>query len=125
MTDWPDFDFLLGKVRRQVRGAAHAVHSALGDDPFEVLAHRGFGNGTRAYVYGRALEIRNVSASTDSDSTFRNLLNTYFIQAARTGAFGVSEKAGGRGPRCWVYARPGGTYAGRREARGSPASLPW
>jgi phosphatidate phosphatase APP1 len=77
MTDWPDFDFLLGKVRRQVRGAAHAVHSALGDDPFEVLAHRGFGNGTRAYVYGRALEIRNVSASTDSDSTFRNLLNTY------------------------------------------------
>jgi hypothetical protein len=77
MTDFPDFDFLLGKVRRQVRGVAHAVHSALGDDPFEVLAHRGFGNGNRAYVYGRALEVRNVSASTDSDSTFRNLLNTY------------------------------------------------
>jgi phosphatidate phosphatase APP1 len=77
MTDWPDFDFLLGKVRRQVRGVARAVHSALGDDPFEVLAHRGFGNGARAYVYGRALEVRNVSVSTDSDSTFRNLLNTY------------------------------------------------
>jgi phosphatidate phosphatase APP1 len=77
MTDWPDFDFLLGKVRRQVRGVARTVHSALGDDPFEVLAHRGFGNGARAYVYGRALEVRNVSVSTDSDSTFRNLLNTY------------------------------------------------
>ena len=77
MTDWPDFDFLLGKVRREARGVVHAVRSALSDDPFEVLAHRGFGNGTRAYVYGRALEARKVSVSTDSDSTFRNLLNTY------------------------------------------------
>jgi phosphatidate phosphatase APP1 len=77
MTDWPDFDFLLGKARRQVQGVARAVGSALGDDPFEVLAHRGFGNGTRAYVYGRALEVQNASVSTDSDSTFRNLLNTY------------------------------------------------
>jgi len=25
MTDWPDFDFLLGKVRRQGRGVAHSV----------------------------------------------------------------------------------------------------
>jgi phosphatidate phosphatase APP1 len=78
MTDWTDrLDFLLGKVRRQVRGVAHAARSALGDDPFEILAHRGFGNGTRAYVYGRALELRKVSVSTDSDSTLRNLLNTY------------------------------------------------
>jgi phosphatidate phosphatase APP1 len=67
----------LGKALRQARGVARAIGSALGDDPFEVLAHRGFGNGTRAYVYGRALEVQSVSVSTDSDSTFRNLLNTY------------------------------------------------
>jgi phosphatidate phosphatase APP1 len=46
-------------------------------DPIELLAYRGFGNAGRAIVYGRVLEKRNVSLSSDSDSTFRNLLNTY------------------------------------------------
>ena len=79
MTDWPErIDFLSGKVWRTARRAVRAAKSALGDeDPLEVLAYRGFGSNARAYVYGRALEVRNVSASTDSDSTFRNLLNTY------------------------------------------------
>jgi phosphatidate phosphatase APP1 len=46
-------------------------------DPYELLAYYGYGNTQRAYVHGRALEVRKVSASTDSDSAFRNLLNTY------------------------------------------------
>jgi phosphatidate phosphatase APP1 len=46
-------------------------------DPIELLAYRGFGNAGRAIIYGRVLEKRNVSLSSDSDSTFRNLLNTY------------------------------------------------
>lgn len=45
--------------------------------PLEVLAYLGYGSATRAHVYGRALERRGVSASTDSDSTWRNLLNTW------------------------------------------------
>ncbi|HKR07789.1 MAG TPA: phosphatase domain-containing protein, partial [Gemmatimonadaceae bacterium] len=54
-----------------------AVRSILGKDPLEILAYYGYGNSVRAYVQGRVLEVRNVSVSTDSDSSFRNLLNTY------------------------------------------------
>ncbi|MFL5594616.1 MAG: phosphatase domain-containing protein, partial [Gemmatimonadaceae bacterium] len=68
---------LLEDVKKQLGGAARAVDSALDKDPFEVLVYRGYGNATRAHVSGRALEVRKVSASTDTDSTFRNLLNTY------------------------------------------------
>jgi phosphatidate phosphatase APP1 len=78
MADWTgQFEDLLGDLGKQIRGAARAVSAALRDDPIEVLAYRGFGNASRAHVYGRALEKRNVSVSTDSDSVFRNLLNTY------------------------------------------------
>ncbi|MFL5488722.1 MAG: App1 family protein [Gemmatimonadaceae bacterium] len=68
---------LLEDVKKQLGGAARAIDSALDKDPFEVLVYRGYGNATRAHVSGRALEVRKVSASTDTDSTFRNLLNTY------------------------------------------------
>jgi phosphatidate phosphatase APP1 len=78
MGDWTArFESLLGEVRKNLGGAARAVRSALDDDPFELLAYRGYGSPIRAHVYGRALEVRNVSASTDADSTLRNLLNTY------------------------------------------------
>lgn len=78
MTDWnARIDSLLGKVRKQVGGAARAIGSALHNDPFELLAYRGYGNATRAHVHGRAVEVRNVGTSTDSDSLLRNLLNTY------------------------------------------------
>ena len=78
MKDWTArFESLLGDVKKNVGDAARAVRAALDDDPFELLAYRGYGSPSRAHVYGRALEVRNVSASTDADSTFRNLLNTY------------------------------------------------
>jgi phosphatidate phosphatase APP1 len=54
-----------------------SIGSALDTDPYELLAYYGYGNAQRAYVHGRVLEVRKVSASTDSDSSFRNLLNTY------------------------------------------------
>jgi phosphatidate phosphatase APP1 len=78
MKDWSArFESMLGEVKKNVGSAARAVRSALDDDPFELLAYRGYGSPGRAHVYGRALEVRNVSASTDADSTLRNLLNTY------------------------------------------------
>jgi phosphatidate phosphatase APP1 len=78
MKDWTArMESLLRNVRKQFGGAARAIGSALDNDPFEVLAYRGYGNATRAHVYGRVVEVRNVSASTDGDSTLRNLVNTY------------------------------------------------
>jgi phosphatidate phosphatase APP1 len=78
MSDWADrLDTVLGGVRKNLTGAARAVRSALNNDPFELLAYRGYGSAERVHVLGRALEVRKVSASTDTDSMFRNLLNTY------------------------------------------------
>lgn len=44
---------------------------------YEILAYRGYGNATKARFYGRVVEHLGVSASTDRDSLFRNLLNTW------------------------------------------------
>jgi phosphatidate phosphatase APP1 len=64
-------------MRRYLKNFARAVKSIFRKDPIEILAYYGYGNSIRAHVNGRVLEVRNVSTSTDSDSTFRNLLNTY------------------------------------------------
>ncbi|HJP59686.1 MAG TPA: phosphatase domain-containing protein [Gemmatimonadaceae bacterium] len=64
-------------MRGYLRLLTRAVRSVLRKDPLEILAYYGYGNSVRAHVHGRVLEVRNVSLSTDSDSTFRNLLNTY------------------------------------------------
>lgn len=78
MAKWTThLESLLREVKKQFGGAAGAIGLTRDKDPFEVLAYRGYGNATRAHVSGRTLEVRNVSASTDTDSTFRNLLNTY------------------------------------------------
>lgn len=42
---------------------ARAIRSTFDNDPFEVLAYRGYGNRIRTHVYGRAQEVRNVSSS--------------------------------------------------------------
>ena len=70
-------DSLLGRLGKNLARAAGAVRSAFNDDPHEILAYRAYGDSARARIYGRALEQRGVSASTDADSTLRNLLNTY------------------------------------------------
>jgi len=77
MRDWAArVDSLLGELGKNINTAARAARSILDEDPLEILTYRGYGNGSRAYVYGRVLEKRGVSASTDADSTLRNLLNT-------------------------------------------------
>ena len=69
---------LLSGLGKEVLGAAARVaHAAFGDEPFEIVAYNGYGNANRAHVYGRVLEKRNVAASTDADSTLKNLLYTY------------------------------------------------
>lgn len=47
-----------------------------GDDPYEIVAYRGYANATRALVHGRVLEAPDVSLASESDSLWRNLVNT-------------------------------------------------
>ncbi len=79
MKKWAaDVGPLLSGLSKEVLGAAARVaHAAFGDEPFEIVAYDGYGNANRAHVYGRVLEKRNVGASTDTDSTLKNLLYTY------------------------------------------------
>ena len=78
MRDWlGEIDSLLGEFDRSVRGAARAVRTAFDEGPFEVLAYRGFGNATSAYMYGRAQENRGVGPSDPSHSAVDNLMNTF------------------------------------------------
>ncbi len=77
MKDWAArVDSLLDELGKNINAAARAARSLLDEDPLEILAYRGYGSPARAHVYGRVLEKRGVSVSSDSDSTFRNLLNT-------------------------------------------------
>ena len=68
---------LRGEIEDGLRLAAGRILEAFDDDPFEILAYRGYGNAMRARVYGRVIEKPNVSAASEGDSTLRNLLNTY------------------------------------------------
>jgi phosphatidate phosphatase APP1 len=78
MTDWSEeLTYLLKKAGKTAGSAVRAAKSVLDDDPHEVICYRGFGGPTRTWVYGRVVEKRNIGASTEGDSTLRNLLNTY------------------------------------------------
>ena len=77
--DWAaDVTSLVAGLGKNLLGAAaHVVHAVVGTEPFEIIAYRGYGNGTRAHIYGRVIEKRGIGSSTDSDSILRNLYNTY------------------------------------------------
>lgn len=77
--DWAaDVGSLVAGLGKNLLGvAARVIHAAVGAEPFEILAYRGYGNGVRAHVYGRVIEKRDIGASTDADSVLKNLLNTY------------------------------------------------
>jgi phosphatidate phosphatase APP1 len=77
--DWAaDVGSLVSGLGKNLLGvAARVIHAAVGAEPYEILAYRGYGNGVRAHVYGRIIEKRDIRASTDADSVLKNLLNTY------------------------------------------------
>jgi len=78
MSDWSEeIGFLLRKVGKTAESAARVVASVFDDDAHEIICYRGYGNSQRAWVHGRVVEKRNIGASTDSDSSLLNLLNTY------------------------------------------------
>lgn len=45
-------------------------------DPYEIVAYRSYANATRALVHGRVLEDPSASPATESDSLWRDLMNT-------------------------------------------------
>ncbi len=47
------------------------------EDPLLVLPYRGYGSRRRLYLKGRVLEDEGITLSTDNDSVWRNLLNTF------------------------------------------------
>ena len=78
MPEWASrLGALAEELDQHLRGAARAVRVAIADDPSEVLAYRGYGNGSAVWLHGRAVERRRVTASSAADSAFRNLLNTW------------------------------------------------
>ena len=78
MTDWSEeLAYIMKKAGKTAGSAARAVRSAFDDDAHEILCYRGFGSPSRTWIYGRVVQKRHVGASTDGDSTLRNLLNTY------------------------------------------------
>jgi phosphatidate phosphatase APP1 len=73
-----DVASLIGGLGKDLFGmAARIAHAAIGADPYEILAYRGYGNGVRAHVYGRVIEKRDIGTSSDSDSVLKNLYHTY------------------------------------------------
>ena len=69
---------VLGEIGKNLAGvAARVAHVALGSEPFEILLYRGYGTGARAHVYGRVIERRDLGQSTEGDSVWKNLYNTF------------------------------------------------
>jgi len=82
MADNVDWKWQVGEIvsalKQGLKSKAGDVLAAVdGDDSIEILAYRAYGNASRAHIYGRVVEQVNVGLSTDTDSTLRNLLNTY------------------------------------------------
>src|SRR5476649_1175715 len=79
MSDWTKrLDGLLGELEKGIKGAARVVRETLGDDdPLELLCYRGYGNGSRAELFGRVKRGRALDPSGADDSALTNLLNSY------------------------------------------------
>jgi phosphatidate phosphatase APP1 len=65
---------VLGEAAEDVRRAAAGMRGT--GDPYEIVPYRGYAGATRALVHGRVLESPNVSPASESDSLWRNLVNT-------------------------------------------------
>lgn len=79
MAKWQE---LLAVLANDVEGKFDAVKYRLaerlgGDDNIHIVPYRGYGSRRRLYLKGRVLEDKGITASTDDDSAWRNLLNTF------------------------------------------------
>lgn len=104
---------LVGGAARSLRRAAQVVRSSFNSDPFEIVSYRGYSNGQKAHIYGRVAARSAASASTDTDSALRNLLNTYHRAETDPLAFArVSITHGGDGASHLMQADDEGFFGG-------------
>jgi phosphatidate phosphatase APP1 len=70
----------LRHLATEVRDELQRTGNALGvghEQPYAIVAYRGFAHGTRALVHGRVLESEDIAPATATDSTWQNLLSTF------------------------------------------------
>jgi phosphatidate phosphatase APP1 len=67
---------LATEVREEIERTGHALGVGR-EEPYAIVAYRGFGHGTRALVHGRVMESENIAPATATDSTWQNLLSTF------------------------------------------------
>lgn len=69
---------LAGDLRDDLEHAGKIVGLDLGAErPYELVTYLGYGNERRVLVHGRALESPSLSLPSETDTTWRNLINTY------------------------------------------------
>jgi phosphatidate phosphatase APP1 len=67
---------IASEFRNELQRTGHAF--GVGEQqPYGIVAYRGYSHGTRALVHGRALECEDITPATATDSTWLNLLNTF------------------------------------------------
>jgi phosphatidate phosphatase APP1 len=79
MTSWRTaIAHLASELGAHLRSATHSLAARLADsDPYEIVAYRGYGTRDRVFVHGRALEHEGVTAASEADSRWRNVVNMY------------------------------------------------
>jgi len=55
----------------------HRAHRFLDRDPWMIAGYRSFGSAQRVLIRGRAMENEGITTATDTDSLWRNLINSY------------------------------------------------
>jgi phosphatidate phosphatase APP1 len=68
---------IAGDVRDDLRRAAEVAGIVGPPGPNQIAAYRGYGNGSRVLVHGRAMEHANIPPAAATDSIWRNLRSTY------------------------------------------------
>jgi phosphatidate phosphatase APP1 len=79
VTDWRhDLASLTGEIHKRIRGTARKLAREIGAaDPVAIIPYRGFGTVGRVFVHGRVLEDEKIAAAAVTDSSWRNLINTW------------------------------------------------
>ena len=65
------------ELRSDVGRAGGRLRNRLSRDPYDIIPYRGYGNDKRVLIQGRVLECEDIPASSESDSSWRNFVNTY------------------------------------------------
>ena len=71
----------LGRIAAEVKAEVERAGKSIGigddDRPYEIASYRGYGTRSRVLVHGRVIESRKIAPASDSDTLWRNLINTY------------------------------------------------